>query len=413
MFHQTLLAFSLVLSVSFVGVARAEEAPPPREVPVYAGVVAGNNAFAFDCYQQMAKAKSGGFVFSPHDLAMTMAVLRMGAGEKASADIARVMRWEEDAGTLARGFAALNRELSGKDSKVTREYEFIATASMWGQTGREFADPFATLLDKHFGAKVEHLDFRRDAAKAREVINARVSEATNGKIKKIATSDNIGPDAGAALLTTTYFRGTWARPFSESKTKELPFSVTAEKSVQLPMMTTGKEERIPYCETDTLQAVRLPYVKGEASMVFILPRKRNDLAAVERMLTAKTFQAVVSATKFRFGTATIPKFEAESRATLQNILPEAAAPFVRNTLYTGVFKGEGWQPNTLTHCAKLEVDERGTVAASATMTSKRLSLVRPQKMFEFLADHPFVYAVVDDRTGVILYLGRYAGEKAK
>jgi serpin B len=55
--------------------------------------------------------------------------------------------------------------------------------------------------------------------------------------------------------------------------------------------------------------------------------------------------------------------------------------------------------------AILEVDEEGSTAAAVTgITMRATAIVRPKETFNLVFDHPFVAAIVDTKTGVILFL---------
>ncbi|VAH13112.1 unnamed protein product [Triticum turgidum subsp. durum] len=60
------------------------------------------------------------------------------------------------------------------------------------------------------------------------------------------------------------------------------------------------------------------------------------------------------------------------------------------------------------HKATIEVDEQGTVAAAATvvlMDGTSLEEREPPHLVDFVADRPFLFAVVEERTGAVLFLG--------
>jgi serine protease inhibitor len=59
------------------------------------------------------------------------------------------------------------------------------------------------------------------------------------------------------------------------------------------------------------------------------------------------------------------------------------------------------------HKAVVEVDEQGTVAAAATSVGMRATAMpgpRPQPI-QMVVDHPFFFAIRDDATGEVLFLG--------
>jgi serpin B len=60
------------------------------------------------------------------------------------------------------------------------------------------------------------------------------------------------------------------------------------------------------------------------------------------------------------------------------------------------------------HKAFIEVNEEGTKAAAATAVEMRATgaISRPVPTPVFRADHPFLFMIVDDETGSVLFMGR-------
>ncbi|XP_037089434.1 LOW QUALITY PROTEIN: leukocyte elastase inhibitor-like [Pollicipes pollicipes] len=60
------------------------------------------------------------------------------------------------------------------------------------------------------------------------------------------------------------------------------------------------------------------------------------------------------------------------------------------------------------HKAFIEVNEEGSEAAAATgMVMMMRCMPSPVEKFEFIADHPFFFAIVDTENGLTLFSGRY------
>jgi serpin B len=65
------------------------------------------------------------------------------------------------------------------------------------------------------------------------------------------------------------------------------------------------------------------------------------------------------------------------------------------------------------HKAFVKVDEDGTEAAAATAVTARAGAAAPSKVFEVKADHPFLFFIRDEPTGLILFMGRVSDPKHK
>jgi serpin B len=61
---------------------------------------------------------------------------------------------------------------------------------------------------------------------------------------------------------------------------------------------------------------------------------------------------------------------------------------------------------SVVHKAYVRVDEAGTVAAAATSVEMRVTSVRLSRPVQpFIVNRPFVFALRDERTGALLFIG--------
>jgi serpin B len=102
----------------------------------------------------------------------------------------------------------------------------------------------------------------------------------------------------------------------------------------------------------------------------------------------------------------LPRFKVSSRLQLSQPLaglgmPDAFDPARAD--FTGMTPRRPLWIAFLQQSAVVEVNEEGTVAAAATSGGIGCSS-RPQPA-TFHADHPFLFLIRDNRTGVILFLG--------
>lgn len=58
------------------------------------------------------------------------------------------------------------------------------------------------------------------------------------------------------------------------------------------------------------------------------------------------------------------------------------------------------------HKAVIEVNEKGSEAAAATVVEKLESAAMPEEPVEFTVNRPFFFVIADDRSGSILFMGK-------
>jgi serpin B len=111
---------------------------------------------------------------------------------------------------------------------------------------------------------------------------------------------------------------------------------------------------------------------------------------------------------------TLPRFKAEYKADLVAPLRQAgiAKAFDPNRAdfsgMTGRPAGQGQiHVGQIIHRAIIEVAEESTEAAAATAVGVRSAAIAPAPA-PFRVDHPFLFYLVDDTTGAILFQGRIA-----
>jgi len=109
----------------------------------------------------------------------------------------------------------------------------------------------------------------------------------------------------------------------------------------------------------------------------------------------------------------LPKFKLRSQLGLSDALKQLgmATAFSDAADFSAMSSSEALKISEVIHQAVVDVDEKGTEAAAATAvvimpTSAAFPVREPPQPILFRADHPFVFAIRDLRTGAIRFLGR-------
>ena len=168
-----------------------------------------------------------------------------------------------------------------------------------------------------------------------------------------------------------------------------------------------------YTETDTFQALELPYVDEELSMVILLPKKFDALDEFEKTLTPDNLTQWLANIHKREVVVFVPKFKMTSQFSLASVLKSMGMKdaFSSDANFSGINGKRDLFISAVIHKAYVEVNEEGTEAAAATGVVMRLTSIGPASIPVFRADHPFLFLIRDNLSGGILFIGRVANPK--
>ena len=119
------------------------------------------------------------------------------------------------------------------------------------------------------------------------------------------------------LTNASYFNASWSYPFNESNTRNRPFYLLDDDSIQIPMMRTAEE--FLYTAGDGYQVVDLPYVGHEMSMTIMVP-DRGRFREFENSLDVALVDRIIRGLESRLVTLDMPKFQFESQFRLGETL---------------------------------------------------------------------------------------------
>ena len=299
-------------------------------------------------------------------------------------------------------FGELQRSLRAAGGKGGVEMS-IANA-LWPQKDYPFLKSYLEMIEAEYGSASRPLDYR-SPEEARGVINRWVEGETRRKIKDLLPEGSIDSMTRMVLTNAIYFKGNWATQFNVKRTREMPFRLAAGKSRKTPMMF--QKGNFGYFQDDEVQVLEMPYKGEKVSMVVLLPRKVDGLAALEKHLAAEKLSGWLGKLRRVKVDTLFPRFKLTSRfdlsGKLQNLGMKKA---FSDADFSGMDGTTKLYLSAVFHKAFVEVNEEGTEAAAATGAVVGLRSIRRGPSFR--ADHPFLFLIRDKATGSILFLGRYA-----
>jgi serpin B len=373
-------------------------------------LVRGNNQFAFDLYQRLAK-QDGNLFFSPYSISSCLGMVYAGARGETAAEIKGGLRYAATPAALPKSFSSLTKALTPPNEPPSLQpgLELEIANGLWAQKDHPFLAEYLRNIKENFDSEINQADFVTQAEPTGVKINGWVSDKTHEKIQNLISPGMINPSTRMVLVNAIYFKGGWKKPFQKELTHPVDFHLGKGKSVSVSLM--NEEERVPYLETEQLQMISLPYAWGTASMVILLPKDPTQFNQIERELDSRKLESWIAQMSPEQVNIYLPKFKSTGRFQLKEALESLGMTraFISGEAdFSGMDGMRDLFISAVIHKAYIDVYEEGTEAAAATAVMMECMgmPVMPKKTFVFRADHPFIYLIRDNRTGSILFLGR-------
>jgi serpin B len=394
--------YALVALFGCSGVLASQQPAAPKQAD-QTEVVSGSNAFAVDLYGQL-RSQPGNLFFSPESISTAFAMAYAGARGQTATEMAHVFHYTLPADKLHPAMGAL---LAGMNAQHDG-YQLHVANALWAQRDENFLSSYLNLVQSSYGAGLHKVDFKSSAETVRGTINQWVEHETNSKIQNLIAPGVLTPATRMVLTNAIYFKGDWVAQFNEKATQTGDFHLSSKQSVQAPLMHRTGGYR--YMDGGTFQALELPYKGDDLSMLVLLPKETDGLAALEQSFTAEALTDWLGKLQPQSKVVlTLPRFKMTQQFELSKTLAAMGMPqaFSSSADFSAITGKPDLTISAAIHKAFVDVNETGTEAAAATtviMTATAMRVEPPPVVFT--ADHPFLFLIRNTKAGSILFLGR-------
>jgi serine protease inhibitor len=369
-------------------------------------LVESDNSFGLKLFKEINAEEGDSNVFiSPLSISMALGMTYNGArGSTEEAMRATLGFGDLSMDEINQSYKSLMELLKSIDSDV----EFNIANSIWYRNDRTFEQDFFERCRDYFDARVSGLDFGQGEA-VKDTINNWVEENTNGRIKDIL--DKVPDSAVMYLVNAIYFYGTWVYQFNEEDTKDEPFYLPGGPTKNCKMMEV--RSKFKYFENSQLQAIDIPYGIGNYSMTVILPNEGEDIDLLIAELTQGKWDEWMSSFSEDSVNLFLPKIKLEYKAeeTLKKVLTRMGMGIAFSDLadFTGMYEPGGIFIGRVIHKTFLEVDEKGTEAAAATVVEMVEGMGPGGKVYPTMrVNRPFLFAIRESHSSTVLFIGKIA-----
>ncbi|MGB4589596.1 MAG: serpin family protein [Clostridiaceae bacterium] len=380
------------------------------------GRIPSGNARASIAYFTVELLKSsmkneGNLMISPASVYFALGMTLNGAEGETKAEMIKMLNGERiDPEILNMANLDWKNLLSEVGDKTTLE---ISNA-LWFDKNFIPDQPFLQRNADYYSAEARKVDFKDTEAK--DIINSWVKETTHGTIEEIV--DELDENKVMFLINTVYFKSDWQVPFEKNNTMNRAFNAPSG-SVDVPFLhRTGNIVTFSY--NDGIW-VALPYDDGQLSYFAMMPddgvTPRDWIEKQESNELVSHIASNILKTESELIDLAMPKFEVKYEDSLKDDLESlgmklAFDPDLADFSAMNAAHEKNLFINDVKHKTYIKVDEKGTEASAATSVEvETTSLPMPNKEVTF--DRPFVYGIIDMKTGLPIFLGIMENPDAK
>jgi serine protease inhibitor len=398
----------LIISLAFTLLAACENNPAPPEAGELnltkksLELLEADNAFGLDLFSEvMSETETGeNVMISPLSVALALGMTLNGAAtttREAMEQALRLQGFTQE--EINQGYKSIIDQLLDLDPKVIME---IAN-SIWYRDDFSVLEDFIHTNQEYFYAEIRSLDFSAPGAK--DIINGWVSEKTHEKIREII--DEIPAQTVMYLINAIYFKGMWTFEFDPEDTGLKPFYPAEGPSFNALAMR--QETELNYYHNDLFQLVELPYGDRNFSMLVFLPSAGKSCSDILAGMDNDSWNSWTGQLAETDVLVQLPKFKFETFKLLNEYLSSMGMEiaFTDAADFTGINPAGNLYISRVLHKTYIDVNEEGTEAAAVTAVEVGFTSVGPNPgPVRFIADRPFLFAIRENSTGSILFMGR-------
>lgn len=364
-----------------------------------AKVIETNNDFGLELFKKVAENdEASNLMISPASVSFALGMAYNGAESSTMDAFEEVLNYQ---GLTREEVNEITRELINVLVTNVKGNLLEIANSMWYDEAFPVESDFISLNSTYYDAEVRELDFR--SADAVRIINNWVSSHTHGKIEEII--DSIDPATMMILINAIYFNCVWDVEFDPDKTwRQSFYREDGSRWGDVDMMHLNSTTNVSF--QDGYSAVELPYKNGKFSMFLFLPDEGSSVDALVQQLDGATWknwmEGFSEREKFNLS---MPRFQFEYDRSLAEDLKSMGLEVAfdsQNADFSGISAIDLFIADVI-HKTYIKVNEEGTEAAAVTAVVMQATSIISN---EIILDRPFLFAITENSSKSILFMGK-------
>ena len=341
-------------------------------------------------------------VLSPVSAYAALLLVACGSEGDSAAELEQVLGLARDQWSQA------GKNLMESLNQTGESLTLTAANSLWMDEEAQILEAYIRRISEEMKAEIFQGDLSTE--EIQKAVNGWVKERTNGLIPAFR-DEPYSEDVVAALINAVCLEAEWQQPFESGRTTEKPFYTAEKGEVSAEYLCDDLGYR-DYIKGDGMEGILLPYAGG--SLAFVALRATDGRTPQELLgaLSPEDCRRLPEMAASRRMIFSMPKFALSYGQNLNETLKslglvKTMTPGEADLSAMGTGRtGEPLFVSSVQQKVKIQVDEEGTKAAAVTeILVAEGGLPMQEEPLELHFDRPYLYLLIDQETGVPLFLG--------
>ena len=372
--------------------------PTPAETrPASVSFTAATADFSIDLLKHVVDGQRNTLI-SPLSMQLALAMTANGASGQTLSQMEQVL-----GGGMP--IATLNATLPGFAHSLpnTDRAKFHVANSVWYNqaNGAKVEQSFLQTVADTYGAGAYAAPFNDQTVND---INAWVNKNTDGMIPTMLSQ--LDPSDAMVLLNALAFDATWAAPYTKNQVSPGTFTDAAGQKQDATFMASTESS---YLDDGQATGFAKSYDNDSYRFVALLPNENVSLTDYVASLTGDTLMTTLAHAQNATVHASLPEFSFSYSMLMNNALTAMGMPdaFTSSADFSrmGTMNGQPLSISQVLHKTFIDVTPLGTRAGAATAVIMGAGAVNGPVPKVVNLDRPFVFAIVDGKTNLPLFLG--------
>ncbi len=398
------IQLSVALMTSFIVTGCSDEENgeiPPIKVEynqvTQTEFAAHSNSFANNLLANLAEkteVKDGNVIVSPISMQYLLSMMANTASEDAQQEVFTALGLDGYTMTKTNEYS---KQLLDRLQQDNQYVQVALSNSIWAAENVTFTSDMEDAIKNCYNADIVKHDFVNKPDEASRLISQWASKSTQGMVTQVPCT----PSANTMMIlaNATFFNGKWSQPFNARNTTKKTF-YNEDGSQSSVSMMSKEMTTLAYIDED-VSVAELTYGRGYYSMMIVMPTD------IKKQISGKTDWWGLHNKLKKTGNLEImlPKFKIQNNwGNLIDISRSLGINKLFDEGPAGMPDGFGAKLIELGQSTIIEVEENGTKATSVSIGNVGYAAPDPPAILCF--DHPFVYAIRENTTGTILFIGK-------